>query len=269
MKLLTVVISILQVVLVKSLGEVSGYLGDTITLRSGVDPAWNLSKIEWSIFSNHTWIATYRKGRKSTERVPRYAGRLSLDIYSGDLTIQNLTKKDATEYTVDLLNTDDEEKVNKIKLIVRERFQTPEIQADTSPPVKGQCLMVLDCSSPDNGVNYSWNVTPASVHTTSRSSARLVAFLRTSENSVNFTCTTSNSIDHASSVATLKCDDGKILPPTEPTWTPPRERFAFYFLIGFLTGAFTVIIVHCFREHIKAAFQRLKEKLCSSNKCVV
>uniref|UniRef100_A0A3Q1GEP9 CD48 antigen-like n=1 Tax=Acanthochromis polyacanthus TaxID=80966 RepID=A0A3Q1GEP9_9TELE len=238
----------LAVVLVKSLGEVSGYLGDTIILQSGVDPTWTLSKIEWSIWSNHTWIATYHKGRTNTERVHQFGQRLSLNISSGDLTIQNLTKDDAMEYTVDLLNTDDEEKVNKINLIVRELLQKPTIQAARSLSVNGECLMVLKCSSPDSGVSYSWDVIPSSVYTLDRSSARLSAILNTTQNSVNFTCTTTtNNIDHASSVVTLKCDDDEIQPPTqEPLKYQCRVKFAFPFLIGFLVGASIVTMIYCF-----------------------
>uniref|UniRef100_A0A3P8RRR2 Ig-like domain-containing protein n=1 Tax=Amphiprion percula TaxID=161767 RepID=A0A3P8RRR2_AMPPE len=234
------------VVLVKSLGEDSGYLGDTITLKSGVNPAWNLSRIEWLIWPNRTWIVTYRQGKTNTERVNHFGQRLSLNTSSGDLTIRNLTKDDAMEYTVDLHNTDNEEKVNKINLTVRERLQKPTIQA-ASRSVKGKCLMVLDCSSTDNGVNHSWDVTPSSVYTTDRSSARLLAIFNSTQNSVNFTCTTTNNIDHARSVVTLKCDGDKIQPPTPESLNPqPRQKFAFPFLTGCLVGAFIVIIIYCF-----------------------
>ncbi|XP_008296116.1 CD48 antigen [Stegastes partitus] len=267
MKQLTLLILFLQVVLVKSLGEVSGYLGDSITLRSGVDPSWSLSKIEWSIFSNHTWIATYHKGRKSTERVPRYKGRLSLNISSGDLTIERLTKKDAMEYTVDIFNTEDEEYFLQIKLIVRERLQIPVIRSETSSPVQGQCFTVLDCSSPENGVHYSWHVVPSTVYITGRSSPHLLAIFNTTDNPVSFTCTTSNNMDNASSVVTLKCDGDKLQPVTpEPAQLQGRERFITPFLIGLLVGAITVTITVCFRVRIGNAFQCLTEKLCSSKK---
>lgn len=69
--------------MVESLKEVSGYLGDNVTLPSGADASWTLSKIEWSIFPNNTWIATYRDGKESIERFYRYKGRLSLNTTTG------------------------------------------------------------------------------------------------------------------------------------------------------------------------------------------
>lgn len=136
--------------LVESLTEVSGYLGDNVTLLSGADPSWTLSTIEWSIFPNNTWIATYRNGKKNIDRIDRYKRRLSLNTSSGkrqihhlslkrnhyllsllavslqcfsfyslgDLMIHNLNAKDAMEYTVDLI-TNGQDSVKKINLIVR------------------------------------------------------------------------------------------------------------------------------------------------------
>lgn len=68
----------------KSTQDVFGYLGENITMPSGVDPSWNLIKIEWSILTNTTWIATYRKGISNTERFHQYTGRLSLNTTSGN-----------------------------------------------------------------------------------------------------------------------------------------------------------------------------------------
>lgn len=140
--------------LVQSLSEVSGYVGENVTLPSGADPSWELATIDWSVFPNDTWIATYRSGKANIERLHQYTGRLSLNISSGkwqicfsgsvkeciililswkclfnvfsyslgDLTIYNLTPEDAMEYTVDLLNSKAQDKVNKIKLTVRRKY---------------------------------------------------------------------------------------------------------------------------------------------------
>lgn len=69
----------------KSPQEISGYLGENVTLPAGVDPSWSLTEIEWSIFTNITLIATYRNDKINTERVPQYTGRLSLSKTSGDI----------------------------------------------------------------------------------------------------------------------------------------------------------------------------------------
>lgn len=68
----------------KSTQDVFGYLGENITMPSGVNPSWNLTKIEWSILTNTTWIATYRNGISNTERFHQYTGRLSLNTTSGN-----------------------------------------------------------------------------------------------------------------------------------------------------------------------------------------
>ncbi|XP_030609396.1 uncharacterized protein LOC115797056 [Archocentrus centrarchus] len=128
--------------------EIFGYLEDTITLPSGADPSWNLIKTEWSVFTNNTWIATYRKGKTRTERVFQYKGRLSLNTVTGDLTIHNLTLDDAMEYTVDLLNSEGEDQVNMIKLVVK--------QVKSLGEVFGYLGHTITLSS---GADPSWNLT--------------------------------------------------------------------------------------------------------------
>lgn len=80
---------VFTVYLVRALREVSGYVGDTVILSSGADPSWSLSKVEWSVFSNNTWIATYHKGKQSIEWFYQYKGRLSLST-SGKRLIYHL-----------------------------------------------------------------------------------------------------------------------------------------------------------------------------------
>lgn len=63
--------------------EVTVYDGDNVTLTSGADPSWRLSKVEWSILTNYTLIATYRKGRLNVEWFYQYRGRLSLNTSTG------------------------------------------------------------------------------------------------------------------------------------------------------------------------------------------
>lgn len=132
---------------VKSLHEVSGCIGGNVTLPSGADPSWILSKIEWSIFTNTTWIATFSTKTTNVDRWNQYKGRLTLNQnsgknksyrcktlslffikifnvkvdFSGDLTIRDLRQEDAMNYTVELLNKDNENKVNKIRLKVKRK----------------------------------------------------------------------------------------------------------------------------------------------------
>ncbi|KAM4537366.1 SLAM family member 5 [Odontesthes bonariensis] len=245
-------------VLVNSL-EISEYVGGTVTLPSGAKSSWNLSRIDWSIFANSTWIATYQNGRTNTQRLPRYGDRLRLNITSGDLTIRNLKIEDAMEYNVDLVNTDNEDRANKIKLTVKQRLQVPTTQKVYSAATETGCFMVLKCSSSDEGVTLSWQVNPPNVHTLSSPEGRpslLFADIRNTQDSVQFTCTSSRRMENASRVLMPKCDV-----PEKPT--PSRDRsFVCFFFGGFLGGFITVIIIYCFGDHIKKAWQSLREKLC-------
>ncbi|XP_070849881.1 CD48 antigen [Chaetodon trifascialis] len=207
-------IVVLQGVLVESLTDVTGYLGDSVTLPSGADRSWNLSKIEWSIFSNNTWIATYRNGQQNIERFYLYKRRLSLNILSGDLTIHNLTAKDAMEYSVDLINTEEKDVGNKVKLTVKQRLQKPTIETVVSPSVKEDCWVLLNCSSADEGVDFTWRVEPPSLDTWhmsghDRNSAFYLALLYSTQEPAEFTCISSRKMENASSVITLKCH-GKV-----------------------------------------------------------
>lgn len=67
--------------------QVSGYVGEMVKLPSGANLSWRLSKIEWSIFSNTTWIATYHKGTPNINWFYQFKGRLSLNTTSGKTSI--------------------------------------------------------------------------------------------------------------------------------------------------------------------------------------
>ncbi|XP_038587196.1 uncharacterized protein LOC119912200 isoform X2 [Micropterus salmoides] len=259
MRIEIILILFLEVTLVQSLSEVSGYVGENVTLPSGADPSWQLATIDWSVFPNNTWIATYRSGKENIERLHQYTGRLSLNISSGDLTIYNLTPEDAMEYTVDLLNSKAQDKVNKIKLTVRpsaEHLQRPTIQTVTSTSAEGGCWIGLHCSSTDQGVGFAWQINPPSVTVFRMSnpdgnSAALLAFLNTTHNPVQFTCTSSGQMESTSSVVTHNCDDDKPQPP-EPKLLPQlRCRYVWVFFIGcFLGISLTAITFYIFKDKL-------------------
>ncbi|XP_059211154.1 uncharacterized protein si:cabz01074946.1 isoform X2 [Centropristis striata] len=257
MKLL---ILVLQVALVGSLTVSSGFLGDNITLASGAPPSWNLTSIEWSIFSNNTWIATYRGKRKNTERVDRYKGRLSLNIISGDLTIRNLTPEDAMEYTVDLINTQRENKGGKTKLIVKQRLPKPTIETFPCESVKGGGFQLfLLCSSTDKSVDLSWSkTTNATVFNSLNAdvaSTAVKVFLSTKQNHVKFTCTSSKNSETASSDVTPSCDDNEPEPTPQHHSTHRKNYIAITFFVGLLVGVLVMTVLY---------FQ--KGKLCPSPK---
>ncbi|XP_022625653.1 CD48 antigen-like isoform X2 [Seriola dumerili] len=251
------IIAFLQGALVESLKEVPGYLGANVTLWSGADPSWKLSKIEWSVFSNNTWIATYRKGRTNIERISRYKGRLSLNISSGDLTIHNLTREDAMEYTVDLINTMKNGTVNKIKLKVMQRLKKPSVKKLVTASVEGGCFVVFDCSSQDQDVDLSWEVGPLTKTAYNMSNPDgkpgvLLAFLSTTQKPVHFTCTSSRTTERASNAVTAECDEN------------PCPRCAPMFFLGLFIAIAIAAGMYCFREKIKSAWKCLKDNLPKS-----
>ncbi|XP_031706899.1 uncharacterized protein LOC116385515 [Anarrhichthys ocellatus] len=252
MKLQILLILFLHVAPVKSLREVFGYLGDNVTLPSGADPSWKLSSMEWSIFPNNTWIATYRSEIKNIDRFAQYKGRLSLNITTGDLMIYNLTSKDAMEYTVDLINTKGQSSGNKAKVTVRQRLQKPTIL--TFAHETGDCHRLLKCYSTDTGVQLSWQGIPPSgtaYNSTNPddNSVVLFALFNTTQKQVELTCTSCRNTEKASSVITLKCDGKKPehQPPPRPRpdlWF--RERYGIAYLVGGILGSILIVAIVCF-----------------------
>ncbi|XP_018543389.1 uncharacterized protein si:cabz01074946.1 isoform X1 [Lates calcarifer] len=264
MSRLLVLISCFQVVLAEPYAVISGYLGDNVTLPSRADRSWHLSKIEWSVFTNNTWIATYRNGKTNIERISQFKGRLSLNITSGDLMIHGLTKEDCMEYTVDLINTEKTSTVNKLRLQVKEHLQKPTITTLFSTPEKGGCWMGLHCSSPDRGVNFSWQVIPDtraafSMWDPSGNHGVFLAFLNTTSK-LNFTCTSSRTMESTSSTVTPQCNAGDKPEPQLDC----RDRCGLCFLLGGVIMGTCIIIVYIFREEIKAAWKYLSDKFCPS-----
>ncbi|KAI3376253.1 hypothetical protein L3Q82_016763, partial [Scortum barcoo] len=219
--------------LVESSNGVSGYLGDNITLPSGAKSPGNLSTIQWSIFPNTTWIATYDNGKKNINRIDRYKGRLSLDTTSGNLTIHNLTAKDSMEYSVYLF-PNEQGSTTKIYLTVTERLQKPAIQTTSYPRANGDCLMKLKCSSPNPDVVFSWQFKPPSVTVFERSghdnNSSLLVHLSTKQMRVEITCISTRKMETASEVITLQCpeDKPKPQPQPQPQLQRCRETAAFF-----------------------------------------
>ncbi|KAG8006052.1 Vang-like protein 2, partial [Nibea albiflora] len=119
MRLQILVMTFLQVAVVESIREVFGYHGGNVILPSEANSSWTLTKIEWSIYKNNTWIATYQRKKTNVDRLQSYKGRLHLNIFSGDLTIHNLRETDAIEYSVDLIDDKGRDSSNKIRLTLR------------------------------------------------------------------------------------------------------------------------------------------------------
>lgn len=89
-----------------------------------------------------------------------------------------------------------------------EPLQKPAITAMACPSIGGRCFALLQCSSPDEGVAFSWHV-GAPVMTTNNYTVGQDAFLLTIINStqanVQISCTARKDSDHVSHSITTDC----------------------------------------------------------------
>lgn len=99
--------------------SVIGYINESVVLRSDADPSWTLKSIQWSIYRNTTYIATFVNNVIRVNRSQQFMGRLELNTTSGDLTIKNLKAGDSMEYKVGLGGQQGEQTSNRVQLNVR------------------------------------------------------------------------------------------------------------------------------------------------------
>ncbi|KAF3837237.1 hypothetical protein F7725_004701, partial [Dissostichus mawsoni] len=159
-------------------------------MLSGADPNRTLSTINWLIYTNDTLIATLIKGTIKVEWFYRYKGRLSLNNSSGDLTIRNLTSKDAMQYNVDLTDTERHNSAHKIDLKVKQRLQKPTIDTTSLPAAEGSCWWRLNCSSTDKVNELFWHAETFIRDTYPKGgSAVISAFLNSTGIQAEFRCT--------------------------------------------------------------------------------
>ncbi|XP_030635224.1 uncharacterized protein LOC115816409 [Chanos chanos] len=199
---------LLQVTLMEPT-EVTGYIGQSITLKTGESPSSQLTQVEWSIFKNTTIIAKLKDGSQSLNRFWRYKGRLQLDHTTGDLFIKKLIQGDNLTYSVELKNGD-KRKTHKIILKLREPRSKPEINITYSMLKANQCVIMLRCSSTEEDVQFYWNamdnfVEPYWSGTSNQNSNESALWTSFSPNrNVTFTCAIRNE-DSVSSDLTVKC----------------------------------------------------------------
>ncbi|KAL6491017.1 hypothetical protein MHYP_G00013620 [Metynnis hypsauchen] len=249
--------------------QVTGYIGQSVVLKSGVDPSWKLERVQWSIYTNTTYIAILEDDNVEI-RSSRYNGRLSLNKSSGDLEIKNLKADDAMRYTVSLLNTTFKQKDNHIFLTVLEQLKKPNIVVLYSTLVKEDCIIALNCSSSKNNIALSW--TPANgsslpflsgnISSDSRESVLWTYF--TPNRDVTFTCTATDGQSSASDEITVKCPEEKpktTPQPGCPTIMPtPCVRHCDGIVGSLLVLAFVIAIV--FKDKIKKCILHVYAAVC-------
>ncbi|XP_072315144.1 CD48 antigen [Eucyclogobius newberryi] len=245
MRLLLLYVLLLKGSRADTLPPVTVYAGKSVTLRSGADPEWNLMSITWSIWTNTTWIATYLKNKENLNHFYKYRNRLQLNTSTGDLTLSNVSSADELEYTVDLFNSENHNKVNKIKLNIKQHLQQPVIQSIVKP-ADDFCFLYLHCSSPDSGVSLSWENNPH-FQTSKDTKNVLLVLLNKTKSAAEFTCVSRKNRDNATKTVSLKCEDS-LLPVTTTTSAPldntkQISRDPIFLVPGFFLGAITMLFV--------------------------
>lgn len=66
--------------------KITAYVNDTVVLPSGAAEGETLKNIEWSIFLNNTYIATYGNKTPNVDWIYQFKGRLNLNSSSGKIT---------------------------------------------------------------------------------------------------------------------------------------------------------------------------------------
>uniref|UniRef100_A0AAQ4QQR4 Immunoglobulin domain-containing protein n=1 Tax=Gasterosteus aculeatus aculeatus TaxID=481459 RepID=A0AAQ4QQR4_GASAC len=240
MKLQTYLILFLQVVLVKCLPDISGFLGGNVTLPSGVDPSWELSSIVWTIFLNSTWIATYRNKWKNLDHLARYKGRLGLNSSTGDLTIHHLTLEDALQYTVALTGTPGQKSLNKVTVRVTSKCNGSRYVFESK---SNKCHWSVRCESTDEGVLLSLEATPPAVTSgcnltdTNGHSVALLYIRGSTQHPVEVTCTSHRGEEKASSSVKATCSG--------------ETRYLLAFLLGLMTGILLLVGALCLSNHYR------------------
>ncbi|XP_061620220.1 uncharacterized protein LOC133472828 isoform X3 [Phyllopteryx taeniolatus] len=171
--------------------EQVAYQGEAVTLPSGGDPTRKLASIKW--------------------------GRLALNASSGDLTIRNVSREDAGDYSVELVDTEKRRVERVLTLVVKRPLQKPSVQTLFSVQSDGGCWVGLRCSSPDLAVNLSWKLEPplrtAYDMPDPDGGAVVLLTLVALRNGTRFTCTSSRDPENVSDSIRVECKA-----PRRPYW---------------------------------------------------
>ncbi|XP_016360665.1 CD48 antigen-like isoform X1 [Sinocyclocheilus anshuiensis] len=195
--------------------HIIGYSGQSVVLKSGADSSWNLTRVQWSIYKNTTYIASLKDGEVFIYKFWRHQGRLDLNNETGDLTIRNVTVDDSMTYNVALVTSDGTRKQDKVHLTVRESLKTPDIQKTLHSRNDSRCYVALECIASGQNVNLSW--TPDGEFNGSYISgipnsvdSSLVLFASFSGNRhVTFTCTASSGQQTVTRQMIVGCSEEK------------------------------------------------------------
>ncbi|XDV19250.1 hypothetical protein PO909_024755 [Leuciscus waleckii] len=252
---------------------ITGYLDQSVVLKSGADTSWNLTKVQWSIYKNTTYIAGIKDGDVTLYTFWTHLGRLELDNRTGDLTIKNLTMKDSMIYTVALVTSNDVREKTQVHLSVREPLKGPQIQKMFDSLKDGKCHVALNCTASSQNVNLSWTPDDKFIRSYTSGDAvdsSLVLFTSFSGNrNLTFTCTASNGQQTETKQITVGCSEEKKCEVC--TCSPCGSCTSSVVWAIVLTAMFTLAVAYAFthRDKIIAALpntlQNFFRNICGSS----
>ncbi|XP_051921575.1 uncharacterized protein si:cabz01074946.1 isoform X2 [Hippocampus zosterae] len=155
---------------------------------------------------------------------------------SGDLTIRNVSRRDAVDFSVELVDTEKRSVERVVTLVVRRHLQMPSVRTLFTVHLDGGCWVGLDCLSPDSDANLSWTLEPplptayAMADPTGKGQVLLASLA--SRDSARFTCTSSRKAENVSDSVRVAC-----VTATEPR---PRSRNSLFVLAGIVSGGLLV-----------------------------
>ncbi|XP_062305132.1 SLAM family member 9 isoform X2 [Osmerus eperlanus] len=243
--------------------QVSGFVGQPITLKPGCANTSTISTIEWSIFTNNTFIATFRNGKVRVDRIPQFQGRLKLNKDNGDLEIRDLKEGDSLLYTAEITSkTGGKQPRIEIQLSVKQRLEKPTITILFNKMENGSCVMALRCSSPFQGTNISWKSEPSLVNeaffqkSVGNSTELFVLF---KQNASRLTCVTANDDSEEFKVVEMTCQGDKPVFRPIPYHKPCISDFVIclIFVFGVIVGG---LFAYKFNEKLKKMVDNCKEK---------
>ncbi|KAK6291919.1 hypothetical protein J4Q44_G00377040 [Coregonus suidteri] len=242
------------------MGDTIGYLGESVTLSSGANPSWHITKITWSIYNNDTWIATFKGKNRNTEWFGPFKGRLSINTSSGDLEIRDVRRGDDMVYSVLLTHGQGEQQISKVRLTVTERLIEPSVRKVFSVLKDGYCVMALQCSSTVKDTSFSWEPEASFDGSFWRGSPNAnisVVWSSYSPNrNVTFICTASNGLTNASRVVRETCQDEQPKPDVVVDGET-RVPGIIKLLLGFLFGC---LLTYIFRESLTCLSIRFNKR---------
>ncbi|XP_059357548.1 uncharacterized protein LOC132096293 [Carassius carassius] len=194
-----------------------GYSGQSVVLESGADRSWKLTRVQWSIYQNTTFIASLKEGQVIIYKFWRHQGRLQLDPSTGDLTIFNVTVDDGMIYNVALVTSDHTRKQVKVHLSIQEPLQKPVIKKMLHSLNDSQCCVGLECTASGQSVSLSWmpdgefNGSYISGIPNSVDSSLVLFASINGKISVTFNCTASSDQQTVTRQITVQCSEEKLM----------------------------------------------------------